>query len=277
MDNIAFWLSKVLWVIFSPAHFAVLILVLSFFIRPHFVKSLLRGLVAVFFLIALLFPIGDWALLPLEQCNANQGMPMRVDGVLVLGGAVDITLSDARNAPIFNDASERIFAMLKLMKQYPTAQFIYAGGSNSLKKMNMGEADYVRMFLEDVGSKPANMIFESKSRNTYEDARETKEAYSMTPKQNWLLVTSAFHMPRAFGLFQKMGEKSETMFYPYTVDYKTSGHFKFEFRFDMLRTLLKLDTAAHEYVGLFFNSLLGRSDGYMTCAAKTQTLTQEKL
>ncbi len=277
MDNIVFWLSKVLWAIFSPAHFAVIILVISFFIKPRLVKSILRGLVAAFFMLALMFPIGDWALLPLEQCNADQGIPMRVDGVLVLGGAVNITVSDARNAASFNDASERIFSMLKLMKQYPTAQFIYAGGSNSLKKVNMGEADYVRMFLEEIGSKPANMIFESKSRNTYEDAKETKDAYSMTPRQNWLLVTSAFHMPRAFGLFQKMGEKSETMFYPYTVDYKTPGKFKFEFRFDMLHSLLKLDTAVHEYIGLLMNSLMGRSDGFMPCSVKTQTLTQEKL
>lgn len=277
MDNIAFWLSKVLWAIFSPAHFAVFLLLASFIIQQRLIKLVLRGLVTAFFTIALIFPIGDWALLPLEQCNSDQGMPMRVDGVLVLGGAVNISVSNARNAIAFNDAGERIFAMLKLIKQYPSAQFIYAGGSNSLKRVNLGEADYVRMFLDDMGAKPANMIFESKSRNTYEDAKETRDAYSLTPKQNWLLVTSAFHMPRTFGLFQKMGEKSETAFYPYTVDYKTPGKFKFEFKFDFLQTLLKLDTAAHEYVGLLFNSMMGRSNSFMPCSVNKQTLNKETL
>jgi uncharacterized SAM-binding protein YcdF (DUF218 family) len=273
MDSISFWLSKVLWAVFSPAHFVVILLVLSFFIiKNRLLKLIIQGFAGVFFAVALMFPIGDWALLPLEQCNAEQGMPMNVDGVLVLGGAVNITISDARNSISLNDSAERIFALLKLLKQYPDAQFVYAGGSSSLKKTSKGEADYVRQFLDDMGVRPASMVFEAVSRNTYEDAMETKEIYTKTPKQSWLLVTSAFHMPRSFGIFEKMSEASGTMFYPYVVDYKTSGKFKLEMRFDLLQTLLKLDTAAHEYVGLLFNSLLKRSNSFMPCAAQTKTL-----
>ena len=273
MDDISFWLGKIVWAVFSPAHFIVILFIISLFMNQYgFMKPFIRGITALFFLAALLFPVGDWALLPLEQCNSDQGPPMRVDGVLVLGGGVNATVSDQRHAITFNDSAERIIALLKLLKQYPSAQFIYTGGSNSLRQASLGEAEYVKQFLDDMGVRPATMVFESHSRNTFEDAVLNKEVYGKTPKQNWLLVTSAFHMPRSYGIFQKLGQKTETTFYPYVVDYKTGGQFKFEMRMDMLQTLLKLDTAAHEYVGLLFNYLLKRSDNYLSCAAKTQVL-----
>ncbi|MBY0428575.1 MAG: YdcF family protein [Alphaproteobacteria bacterium] len=273
MDDIGFWLGKLVWAIFSPAHFIVILFVFSFFLsQQSFLKSFIRGITALFFLIALLFPIGDWALLPLEKCGFDQGMPMRVDGVIILGGAVDTLVSDQRHAITFNGSAERIFALLKLIKQYPSAQFIYTGGSNSLKQGSPGEAEYVKQFLDDMGMRPPTMAFESHTRNTYEDALMNKDIYGKTPKQNWLLVTSAFHMPRTYGLFQKLAQKTDTLFYPYTVDYKTFGNFKFELRMDMLQTLLKFDLAAHEYVGLLFNMLLKRSDSYMSCNAQSQIL-----
>ena len=273
MDDIGFWLGKLIWAVFSPAHFIIILFIFSFFLaQKSALKTFIRGLTAFFFLLALLFPIGDWALLPLEKCNSDQGMPMRVDGVLILGGAVDPLVSEQRHAIAFNGSAERIFALLKLLKQYPSAQFLYTGGSNSLKQGGAGEAVYVKQFLDDMGVRPETMAFESRTRNTYEDALMNKELYAKTPKQNWLFVTSPYHMPRSYGLFQKLGQKTETTFYPYTVDYKTYGQFKFELRMDMLQTLLKFDLAAHEYVGLLFNMLLKRSDGYMTCAAKSQLL-----
>lgn len=272
MDSFSFWLGKILWAVFSPAHLIVILFIISFFLKSNAIKSFLRGLTALFFLIALLFPIGDWALLPLETCSPDQGMPMRVDGVMVLGGAVNTNLSNARNAIAFNDSAERVFALLKLLKQYPSAQFLYTGGSGSLKQNGLGEAEYVKQYLDEMGMRPQSMIFQSQTRNTYEDALMNKEVFGKTPKQNWLLVTSAFHMPRSFGLLQKMGQKSETAFYPYVVDYKTSGKFKFEMRMDLPQTLLKLDTAAHEYVGLLFNLLLKRSDSYLSCSVKSQLL-----
>lgn len=196
---------------------------------------------------------------------------MKVDGVLVLGGAVNTTLSDARKSIAFNDSAERVLGLLKLIKQFPNAQFVYAGGSNSLKPGSQGEAEYVRQFLDEVSMHPSSMVFESQSRNTYEDAMLSKETWAKTPKQNWLLVTSAFHMPRSFGLFEKIAAESQTSFYPYAVDYKTIGQFKFELRMDMLQTLLKFDTAAHEYAGLLVNKVMKRSDRLFPCLAQVQT------
>jgi uncharacterized SAM-binding protein YcdF (DUF218 family) len=274
VDTISFYLSKILWAFFSPAHFVVILFLLSFFvIKSPFFKTFVRGFAGLFLCLALLFPIGDWALVPLETCTAEHGMPMRVDGVIVLGGGVNIRVSDSRNAIAFNDSSERIIAMLKLIKQYPNAQIVYTGGSSSLKHTEKGEADYVKQFLEDYGLNTANMAFQNKSRNTFEDAMLTQNMYGVLPKQNWLLVTSAYHMPRTLGLFMKAGEKSETHFYPYAVDFKTPEKIKFELRVDMLQTLLKLDTAAHEYVGLIVNKILSRSDSIMSCVnSKSKTL-----
>jgi uncharacterized SAM-binding protein YcdF (DUF218 family) len=274
VDTISFYLSKILWAIFSPAHFMIILFLISFFIKnTSWFKKLLLGSVALFFTAALLFPIGDWALTPLETCTVDQGMPMHVDGVIVLGGGVNIQVSNARNSIAFNDAAERIFEMLKLIKQYPSAQFVYTGGSSSLHQTDKGEADYVKQFLDEYGINTAAMSFQNKSRNTYEDALLTQNMYGVLPKQNWLLVTSAYHMPRTLSLFKKMGEKTQTNFYPYMVDFKASEKVKLEMRVDFALTLLKLDTALHEYVGLFVNKMLSRSDAFMPCSnSKSKTL-----
>ena len=56
-----------------------------------------------------------------------------------------------------------------------------------------------------LGVDPARIIVEDQSRNTEENARFTAAIVHPEPKQRWLLVTSAFHMPRAIGVFEKAG------------------------------------------------------------------------
>lgn len=273
LDILIFWISKVLWGIFAPSHFIVLILILSvFFVNNIYLKILLRFVSLFFLILAFLFPIGDWVLLPLEQCNEQQSPPLHVDGVLVLGGAVNIAVTDVRTSVAFNGSADRVMALLKLLKVYPGAQFVYAGGTSSIMRPDFHEAEYIKRFLDDLGTDTSKMVFEGLSRSTFEDAQFTKETFSKTPGQNWLLVTSSYHMPRALSLFEKVGQPSSTKFTPFPVDYKTPGKFSFEVNFDLLGNLEKYDIAMHEYVGLIINKMMHRTDEMWPCSLKSLLL-----
>ncbi len=56
-----------------------------------------------------------------------------------------------------------------------------------------------------MGIAPERVTIEDKSRNTDENARFTAAIVHPQPSQRWIIVTSAFHMPRAMGIFEKAG------------------------------------------------------------------------
>jgi uncharacterized SAM-binding protein YcdF (DUF218 family) len=113
----------------------------------------------------------------------------------------------------------------------------------------------VRLF-ESFGIAKSRIILESKSRDTDENARFTRELLLPKPGERWLLVTSAHHMPRSVGVFRAAGFPVEA----YPVDFRTRGVV------DLLRPfsnvgdgLRRTDTAAREWVGLVAYWATGRS------------------
>ena len=121
----------------------------------------------------------------------------------------------------------------------------------------MTEAEAARRLFVSAGIDPARLILEDKSRNTYENAVLLKPLLGQKPGENWLLVTSADHMPRSVGIFRQAG----VAIVPYPVDYATSGtlrdvlHVNREFSQGLMRT----DRAAREWVGLIAYWLAGHT------------------
>jgi uncharacterized SAM-binding protein YcdF (DUF218 family) len=118
------------------------------------------------------------------------------------------------------------------------------------------EAGAAARLLESLGISRDRIILEDRSRNTLENAVFSKAIVQPTPGERWLLVTSAFHMPRAIGVFRKADFPVE----PYPVDWRTRG------AEDMMRPfavmsdgLQRSDTAVHEWVGLVVYWLTKRS------------------
>ena len=101
----------------------------------------------------------------------------------------------------------------------------------------------------------SQILFEDKSRNTYENARNGLDLIVPAPGSRWLLITSASHMPRAIGSFRAAGW-SNILSYP--VDYQTAetGYSRF---WNMGRGISLTRTALHEYAGLLVYWLTGRS------------------
>lgn len=211
--------------------------------------------VAVFLVLAAMLPWTDWLLLPLEdRVPPPVTLPPRVDGIVVLGGAIDPVLSAERKQPALNDAAERLTAMVQLGRLYPAARLIYSGGSGSVTRQDAKEAPVARTLLEAMGFECTRVVFEDQSRNTRENAILSYDIARPQPGQTWLLVTSAAHMPRSLGAFRAAGWQVV----PYPVDYTTAGVSPWSW--ELGRGLGALSRGLHEWGGLLYYRLRGWTD-----------------
>ena len=193
---------------------------------------------------------------PLEDRFPQPDLGVAPTGIIVLGGAMDEGVSRARNMPALNDAAERLTEPVALMRRFPNARLVFSGGSGRMTPDQWTEADVARMFWRGMGVPDDRMSFESRSRDTWENAVFTKELVQPKPGERWLLVTSAMHMPRSVGIFRKIGFDV----IPYPVDYQTGGVIGdfLGFRKPMDATRMA-QNATHEWIGLVSYYLTGKS------------------
>jgi uncharacterized SAM-binding protein YcdF (DUF218 family) len=201
-----------------------------------------------------LTPLGNVLTLPLEQrfpaWDGSRGAP---DGIIVLGGAVTADVAAARNDVALNEAAERMTAAVELARRYPNARIIFSGGDRGLAYRG-NESDVALRLFERLGVAPGRVVTEDKSRNTVENAVFTKQIAMPKPGERWLLVTSAYHLPRAVGVFRKAGFAVEA----YPVDWRTRGPEDVFRPFPTVGDgLRRTDTAVREWVGLVAYWLAG--------------------
>jgi uncharacterized SAM-binding protein YcdF (DUF218 family) len=213
------------------------------------------GTLAIF--VAGLSPLANWVVLPLEQrfpAYRDDGRP--VTGVIVLGGALESEVADRRGQVILNEAGERLTAMADLARRYPDARIVFTGGGSTILRDELSEAVALQRFAGSLGIAPERILFETESRTTAENASLTRRLVEPKPGERWLLVTSAFHMPRSIGCFRQAG--FEVTAYP--VDFRTRGpedRWKpFSFVSEGLR---RLDLASKEWAGLVAYRLFGQT------------------
>lgn len=203
-------------------------------------------------------PVDDGATAWLEErFPIPSRLPERVEGIVVLGGAIDPIISAARRQIALNGAAERLVALIALARLYPDARLVFSGGSGAVFAREHKEADYARAFYRDMGFDVARILFESGSRNTRENAVLSKALAAPRPGETWLLVTSALHMPRAIGSFRAVGWEVV----PYPVDYLTTGRLTAAsaLRFSPVGSG-HLGPLLHEAVGLIGYRLRGWTD-----------------
>ena len=106
-----FLASKIFWALAQPSNLLLLLLAagtLALLLgRRRLASWLLYPAVLVFLLVGL-FPVGEWLILPLEnRFPAPAELPDDVDGIIVLGGAVDLEVTQARGVVAFHGEAER--------------------------------------------------------------------------------------------------------------------------------------------------------------------------
>lgn len=207
--------------------------------------------------IAGLSPFGNLLILPLEQrfprWDPSHGAP---DGIVVLGGAIETRISAARGEVALEDSAERIVATAQLARAYPNLRIVFTGGSDALVFEDFPEAPFAVRQLEALGVEHDRITAEEQSRNTVENAVFSRLIANPKAGEKWLLVTSAFHMPRAIGVFRAAGFPVEA----YPVDWRTRGPADVTRPFYSLASGLTVtDVAMHEWVGLLAYRLTGRT------------------
>jgi len=252
-----FVLSKTLGVMALPTNLLIgLGLVGALLLATRFASAGRKIVIASIALLAVcaFSPLGNLILYPLESrfrpWDASRGAP---DGIVVLGGPIDADLSVAHNTPVIRSAADRIVAAAALARRYPNARIIFSGGSADLIANDAREADYAGQIFEGLGIGKDRLIMERRSRNTYENAVFSKAIASPKDGERWLLVTSAYHMPRAVGLFRKAGFPVE----PYPVDWRVGDILSFSNI--AVDGLARTDVGLREWMGLLAYRAIGRT------------------
>ena len=256
-----FVLSKTLGIMMLPVNFLIglgllgaILLVTRF--RPFGRKLMIASIVLL--AIAGFSPLGNILIYPLEQrfppWDGASGAP---DGVIILGGSIDPDLSLAHDTAVIRSAADRIVAGAALARRYPNARIVFSGGSANLISTDAKEGDFVGDTLESLGVPKSRLIIERLSRNTLENAVFSKALVAPKPGERWLLVTSAYHMPRSVGLFRKAGFPVE----PYPVDWRVGGRSdRFNFMQIAADGFSRSDIATREWMGLLAYRIAGKTD-----------------
>lgn len=254
-----FVLSKLLWALLRPTAALILLslagLILTWIGRGRLGAGLMTvgivGLVAI-----VLLPVDAWVLRPLEERFPQIPSPAHVDGVIVLGGALDQLLTEDRGIPSLNSAAERLTTFVAMARRYPDARLVFTGGAGELFPGATVEADGVRTLLESLGLSPSRVVFERASRTTYDNAVMSRALVEPHDGETWLLITSASHMPRAVGVFRQAGW--EILAWP--VGYKTYHTGEPWLSLNLGEKIAGFDWGVHEWIGLITYRLLGRTN-----------------
>jgi uncharacterized SAM-binding protein YcdF (DUF218 family) len=250
-----FIVSKIFWMFLSPvAVLLIAALIGAWQSKGRFPRTgRTIALAAILILIvAAMTPLGLILVSPLEDRFPPPAPSLPPPyGIIVLGGAINGPTSQARGQAV-GEEEQRVVEAAILAKHYPEAKIVFTGGSGSLFDLESTEATEAKKLLVELEVDPGRIILEGRSRNTVENARLTAAIVHPEPSQPWLIVTSAFHMPRAMGVFKKAGFDANG----YPVAYRTP----WQWDFDPARNLRIFEIAMREWIGLFAYWATGRID-----------------
>ncbi|MBT5561067.1 MAG: YdcF family protein [Rhodospirillaceae bacterium] len=255
-----FYLSKIFWFFANPGNVLLIVLCLGaalVFRRRDKLGRRLLAIAAVLSLIVAVVPIGVNLIIVLEnRFPVVHQLPEKVDGIIVLGGVVDEVVTKSRGQISIGGAVERLTEFASLSKKYPNAKLVFTSGSGKLLTQDIKEGDAVGPSLEGLGVDINRVQIENQSRNTYENAVMSKQLVNPDPAETWILITSAFHMPRTVGIFRQVGWKA----LPYPVDFQFTNEFLFTLTFNLIGGYGLLSQAIHEWLGLIFYRLTDKTD-----------------
>lgn len=255
-----FYLSKILWFFAEPGNALLIVLILGLILCGSRLKKLGKTMVGLAILISLVVtfvPIGGWMISKLEDRFPRPDLSLKsIDGIIVLGGVIDPQLSAVRETLAIGSAVERITKSADLALANPNATLIYTGGTASLTNTDVREADYIVSLYNSLGVQEPQLVLDRDARNTWENAANSRKLADPGPYERWVLVTSAFHMPRSVGVFRSQGWEV----IPYPVDYSTYPGDDLKSPMSLTRGLGTLSSGMHEWIGLIAYWLNGKSD-----------------
>jgi uncharacterized SAM-binding protein YcdF (DUF218 family) len=254
-----FTISKILAILIEPLAWPYLLLMVALIMRWQRRRRMMKACLGAAVLLPLLYGFLPLSTVPLRYLEGRHNIPVLtgppVDGVIVLGGhTARGDISESRNQPQQTRAADRLTKGLMLHRLNPGSTLLFSGFDGRLTPAGWSEAETIRRLIAELGIGGGGIIYESTSRNTYENAVNSLAVAVPQPGSRWFLVTSAAHMPRAMGSFAAAGWDSIT---PYPVDFQTGT--EANLIFDLQVGTASIRTWLKEYVGMAAYWLTGRS------------------
>ena len=254
-----FYIAKVANYLLEPLYILSFFLIILIFLLLFTNFKKLTIFFAKFLLILFLFfgytPLSNFLLNKLEDFIKPSKYPVQqLKGVIVLGGIFESGLkSKERNDVSLNIGAERLTKALEIYNKNPKILILFSGFSNELKPQGWSESDMAKKFFLEQGVRSENLMFENKSRNTFENISYSKDIIK-NYKGTWGLITSASHMPRSYFGFKKQGLILE----PISVDYRTGTSSLFWINFDIKKGLENWHIILREVVGISYYKVTGK-------------------
>ena len=254
-----FYIAKVANYLLEPLYIlSFFLLILIFLILFTNFKKLTifsAKLLLILFLFFGYTPLSNFLLNKLEDFIKPSKYPVQqLKGIVVLGGSFNSGLqSKERNEVLLNSSAERLTKVLEIYNKNPKILILFTGFSGELKPQGWSESDMAKKFFLEQGVRLENLIFENKSRNTFENINYSKDIIK-NYKGTWGLITSASHMPRSYFGFKRQGLILE----PIIVDFKTGTSPIFWISFNIGSGLSNWSTLLHEVVGISYYKITGK-------------------
>lgn len=259
MAELFFIVSKVAWSLISPSALFVWLTLLALGLFHWGYLRSAKALLSVMLISALAvmaYPVGDVLLEPLEKRFAVPSeLPQAIDGIIVLGGGEQLKTSLSWQTAQIGEAGDRYLAAAMLARHYPQTSLWVSGGSNLLQMPDhKAVADIHRKLLQMGGVPPEQIHIEENSRNTFENLQNLQQLLP-NGDAKYLLVTSAFHMPRSIGIARQLG--LNVIAYP--VDFRSQRSAQRQWDFALFEHLQTLELAAREWLGLVVYYFSGKT------------------
>jgi len=245
-----FYLSKAFNSIFTSINILFVIILAQIFIVLFLDSKKISKTLSKLFLIFFLFfgytPLSNFTLNKIEDYIEPSRYPVnQLTGIVVLGSSFGSgSVSKERNEV---SPSLRLIKALEIYKKNSKILIVLTGFSKEVNPDGWNDFEIAKKFFLDQGVRADNLIFESKSKNTFENSEFVRDIIK-NYKGTWGLVTSASHMPRSFFVFKKQGIVLE----PISVNFKTGTSRIFWLNFDILKGLSDWSIIFHEVAGLVY-------------------------
>jgi uncharacterized SAM-binding protein YcdF (DUF218 family) len=205
-------LSKILDLFLSPLTWAMLFVVLGLVLRRR--PRLGVGLPMLGLVVLYVFSIEWTAGVLMRAAEAGVAPTYRpdvvYDAVILLGGGLDPDATETSGRPEYNGAGDRVVRTFELLREGRARDVLISGGSLDPRPEAVIEAEVLSRQLQLWGIEPGRIFTEGRSRNTRENALESEKIIREKGWKTLLLVTSAAHMPRAYGCFTAVGIHPDT-------------------------------------------------------------------
>ena len=237
------YLHKILPLLVSPLSIVLIIILIGTFFKSKKI-SLLGLLILIFCSVPI---ISNKLIFYLEKDYSLQSVKdvTNADAIVVLSGMISSIKTKEKLSYEFNDSIDRILSGIDLFKE-DKASFLILTNGKMPWSVGIPEGEYLKDFSIKYGIPEDRILLTDNVQNTDQEAISVKKLLK-TNEANIILVTSAFHMPRA----KKVFEAANIKVIPFAVDFKTP--IKKITIIDFIPSANSLKDTSH-----FFREMIGR-------------------